>query len=65
MEKEAVYRYRVYDIEIDDYRYSTRYATMHKINQIKADAVYPGVMIDPKYLKDGWTEKGFDPVNPT
>jgi len=48
----------------DDYVYSTRYATMHKINQIKADAVFPGRTIDRKYINDGWTKKGFDPDNP-
>jgi hypothetical protein len=65
MALEEVYRYRVYDIMIDDYRYSTRYATMTQINRIRGEAVYPGAKIDSKYLKDGWTKKDFDPNNPS
>ena len=34
MSKEHVYKYRKYDIAIDDYVYSTRYATMTQINRI-------------------------------
>jgi hypothetical protein len=65
MAEEACYRYRIYDITIDDYRYSTRYATNHKINRIHAEPVYPGVRIDEKYLTEGWTDKNFDPANPS
>lgn len=59
------YRYRMYDIERDDYRYSTRYATMVKINQIGAEPIYPGIKISKTYLADGWTKKNFDPSNPS
>ena len=31
---EDAYRYRMYDTNLDDYLYSTRYATMVKINRI-------------------------------
>jgi hypothetical protein len=66
MAEEACYRYRVFDIMIDDYRYSTRYATMHKINRIHAEPVYStGVGIDEKYLTEGWTKKDFDPSSPS
>jgi hypothetical protein len=33
---EDTYRYRVYDKDLDDYVYSTRYATMVKINRLAA-----------------------------
>jgi hypothetical protein len=56
MALEEVYRYGVYDIMIDDYRYSTRYATMRQINRVRGRAIYPGIKIDSKYLKDGWTK---------
>jgi hypothetical protein len=59
--QEDVYKYRHYDITIDDYVYSTRYATMRKINQIGGEPVYPGFRLDAKHLIDGWTEKNFDP----
>lgn len=62
MTMEQVYKYRHYDIQSDEYVYSSRYATMHKINQIKGDPVYgTGIFLDAKYLKDGWTEKNFEP----
>jgi hypothetical protein len=36
---------------------------MGKINKIGGDPVYEtGVHLDPKHLKDGWTEKNFDPT---
>ena len=55
MGKETVYKYRKYDITIDDYVYSTRYATMHQINRIEADLIYSNaISIDTKYLTDGW-----------
>jgi hypothetical protein len=62
--EEVCYRYRAYDMSADDYVYLTRYATMHKINQIKADDIHPGRLIDKKYINDGWTKKGFDPDTP-
>jgi|ERR1700688_2192478 hypothetical protein len=40
MPKKQVYKYRKYDISIDDYVYSTRYATVTKINRIEAEPVY-------------------------
>jgi hypothetical protein len=62
MPKKQVYKYRKYDNSIDDYVYSTRYATMTKINRIEAEPVYgTGIHLDGKYLTDGWTEKNFDP----
>ena len=62
---EDAYRYRIYDRDLDDYRYSTRYATMVKIKQIGAEPIYPGIRISKTYLMDGWTKKGFDPNNPS
>ena len=60
---ERVYRYRCYDVHTDEYVYSTRYATMARINRIGAEAVHPSeIFLDSKYLKDGWTEKNFDPA---
>jgi hypothetical protein len=61
---EDVYHYCVYDITIDDYRYSTRYATLPRINKLGGEPIYPGTRIDAKHLTDGWTKKGFDPQNP-
>ena len=62
MPKEQVYKYRHYDIITDDYVYSTRYATMTKINRIGAEPVHStGIFLDTKHLMDGWTEKNFDP----
>lgn len=62
---EDAYRYRVYDKDLDDYVYSTRYATMVKINTIGAEPIYPGIKISKTYLADGWTKKDFDPKNPS
>lgn len=59
------YRYRVYDKDLDDYVYSTRYATMVKIDRIGAEPIYPGIKISSTYLTDGWTKKDFDPNNPS
>jgi hypothetical protein len=65
MTNEVVYRYRIYDIATDEYIYSTRYATMKKINRIKAEPLdNTSVLIDPRYLDDGWTKKGFDANSP-
>jgi hypothetical protein len=60
-----VYKYRVYDITIDDYRLSTRMATKEHIARIGGDLI-PGTEreIDPVLLRDGWTEKNFDPDRP-
>jgi hypothetical protein len=55
----------VYDKELDDYVYSTRCATMVKINMIGAERIYPGIKISKAYLADGWTRKDFDPKNPS
>ena len=62
---EDAYRYRTYDRDLDDYRYSTRYATMVKINRIGAEPIFPGIKISKTYLPDGWTKKDFDPDNPS
>jgi hypothetical protein len=62
---EDAYRYRVYEKDLDDYVYSSRYATMVKINRIGAEAIYPGVKISKSYLADGWTKKDFDPDKPS
>jgi hypothetical protein len=62
---EMAYRYRVYDVAIDEYRYSTRYATMTQINRIGGQPLYEtGAEVSYKYLTEGWTKKGFDPNNP-
>lgn len=63
MEKmEQVYKYRHYDVLSDDYVYSTRYATTKKIQQIGAEPIYAtGMILESKFLNDGWTEKNFDP----
>lgn len=62
MPKSKVYRYRRYDISIDDYRYSTRMATREHIDRIEAEII-PGTEaeIDDHHLTDGWTKKDFDP----
>lgn len=62
---EDAYRYRKYDMDLDDYRCSTRYATIVKINRIAAEPIYPAVKISKTYLADGWTKKDFDPKNPS
>jgi len=60
--KDRVYRYRVYDIMIDDYRYSTRMATKEQIARVRGEII-PGTerKIDAGLVKDGWTEKDFNP----
>lgn len=66
MPQMTVYQYRVYDIKSDEYVYSSRYATMTQIKRIGAEPVHKtGIVIDTKYLTDGWTKKGFDPKNPS
>jgi hypothetical protein len=64
MAEETVYKYRKYDIRIDDYIYTSRYATMTQINRIEAEPVYStGIKLDRKHLlPEGWTEKDFDPA---
>lgn len=58
-----VWRYRKYDITIDDYRYSTRMATQEWIDRIEANRIEgTEADIDPKHLTDGHTEKNFDPT---
>ena len=62
MPKKQVYKYRKYDNSFDDYVYSTRYATMTKINRIEAEPVYgTGIFLDDSHLTDDWTVKNFDP----
>jgi hypothetical protein len=56
-----VFRFRKYDISIDDYVLSTRLATREQIDRLHAEIV-PGteILIDSQYVKDdGWTDKGF------
>jgi hypothetical protein len=62
MTKAKVYRFRRYDIAIDDYRYSTRMATKEFINRIGAEII-PGseTEIDTNLLSEGMTQKDFDP----
>lgn len=58
-----VWRYRKYDISIDDYRYSTRMATQEWIDRIEANRIEgTEADIDAKHLTDGHTEKNFDPT---
>jgi len=60
---EHVYKYRHYDIHSDDYVYATRYATMGQINRIGGEPIYgTAAFLDRKHLKDGWTEKDFNPA---
>jgi hypothetical protein len=57
-----VFKFRKYAPTQDDYVTSTRMATKKKIKQIGAEII-PGTeaKIDDELLKDGWTEKNFDP----
>jgi hypothetical protein len=60
-----VYRYRVYDITIDDFHYSTRMATKERIERISGERIErTETNIDADLLADGWTEKNFDPGRP-
>jgi hypothetical protein len=66
MAKVKVYRYRVYDITIDDYRVSTRMATQRRIDKIAATRIEgTEAEIDESLLTPdgiGWTAKNFDPT---
>jgi hypothetical protein len=55
-----VFRYRVYDVNRDDYVESTRMATRAKIKQIGGEFIRASkTEVDAKHLDDGWTAKGF------
>jgi len=57
-----VYRYRVYDITSDDYRYSSRMATLERIEKIGGERLDDTeANIDEKLLTDGWTRRRFNP----
>lgn len=60
-----VYRFRVYDAAIDDYRYSTRMATQKRVDKIDGAERIEGTEaeIDAALLIDEleWTAKNFDP----
>jgi hypothetical protein len=66
----TVYRYKVYDVTIDDYRYSTRMATtvhIDKIGEMLPETrfeVFSDLLIDNAYTEKDFTptpEHGFDP----
>ena len=58
-----VHRYRVYDISRDEYVTSTRMATEEQIAKIGGEIIPDtGISIDVKFIKDGWTEKDFNPM---
>jgi hypothetical protein len=60
--KIRVYRYRVYDRSIDEYRLSTRMATREQIIRIQGEVVQGSDLdVDAALVHDGWTEKHFDP----
>jgi hypothetical protein len=58
-----VFRFKKFAITTDDYVTSSRMATRKKIREIGGEIV-PGseVKIDNSFLKDGWTERNFDPT---
>jgi hypothetical protein len=57
------YRYKVYDITIDDYRYSSRMATREHIARIGGVPIAgTEAEIDSDLLPEGWTAKNFDPA---
>jgi hypothetical protein len=59
----TAYRYKVYDITIDDYRYSTRMATRGHIARIGGVLIEGSeIELDESLLLEGWTEKNFDPA---
>jgi hypothetical protein len=59
----TAYRYKVYDITIDDYRYSTRMATRGHIARIGGVLIEGSeIELDDSLLLEGWTEKNFDPA---
>ena len=56
----VVYRFRVYDVNRDDYVVSTRMATLEKIERIRGEPIRESeAMIDETLLADGWTEKNY------
>jgi hypothetical protein len=60
--KIRVYRYRVYDMSIDEYRTSTRMATREQILRIRGEVIQGSeVDVEASLVPDGWTEKNFDP----
>ena len=56
-----VYRYKVYDVTIDDYRRSTRMATTAAIEMLGGIALpETGFEVYADFVsQDGWTEKDF------
>jgi len=60
-----VYRYRKYDITIDDYCYSTRMGTQQWIDRIQAERIEgTEAEIDEKLVTpEGYTAKDFEPQN--
>jgi hypothetical protein len=56
-----VYRYKVYDVTIDDYRRSTRMATTAAIEMLGGIALpETGFEVYADFVsEDGWTEKDF------
>jgi hypothetical protein len=63
MAKVKVYRFKVYNITIDDSPVSTRMATQERINKIQDATRIEGteVEIDESLLTDGMTARNFDP----
>ena len=56
------HRYKVYDVTIDDYRYSTRMATREHIARIGGVPIAgTEIELDDGLLSEGMTEKNFDP----
>ena len=58
----SIFRYRVYDMNKDEYAVSTRMATLEKIKRIGGEPIRDKyIKIDEGLLVDGWTHKNFNP----
>jgi len=59
----SIFRYRVYDMNKDEYAVSTRMATLEKIKRIGGEPIRDKyIKIDECLLVDGWTQKNFNPT---